>query len=235
MSRTSRVARRALFAAALAFLASCSPDSISGPRPSAAVVTAATRNPILFVHGWNSSGSAWFTMIDRFRQDGYADNELFNWTYYSAQSNAVTAQQLSQKVDSILRITNATQVDIITHSMGALSARYYIKNLGGQGKVDEFVSLGGPNHGTNTALFCGQTACVEMRPNSSFLNALNKKDETPGRTIRYGTFWSACDEVITPQRSTLLSGATNTQTACIRHSDLHEDAAVYAQVKLWVQ
>jgi triacylglycerol lipase len=174
-------------------------------------------------------------MIDRFTADGYSAQELYNWSYYSAQSNAVTAQQLSQKVDEILAATGATQVDIITHSMGALSARYYIKNLGGQAKVDEFVSLGGPNHGTNTALFCGQTACVEMRPNSSFLNALNKKDETPGKTIRYATFWSACDEVINPQRSTLLTGATNTPTACIRHSDLHEDAEVYAQVKSWVQ
>jgi triacylglycerol lipase len=174
-------------------------------------------------------------MIDRFKVDGYGDQELFNWTYYSAQSNKVTAQQLSAKVDSILGVTGASKVDIVTHSMGALSTRYYIKNLSGGSKVDDFVSLGGPNHGTNTAFFCAQTACVEMRPNSSFLNALNKKDETPGRIISYGTWWSACDEVINPQRSTILNGATNTQTACIRHSDLHEDVTVYGLVKAWVQ
>jgi triacylglycerol lipase len=174
-------------------------------------------------------------MIDRFKADGYTDQELFNWTYYSAQSNSITAQQLSVKVDSILQVTGASKVDLVTHSMGALSARYYIKNLGGGSKVDEFVSLGGPNHGTNTAYFCAQTACVEMRPNSSFLNALNKKDETPGRIIRYGTWWSGCDEVINPQKSTILNGATNTQTACIDHSALHEDAAVYLLVRTWVE
>jgi triacylglycerol lipase len=174
-------------------------------------------------------------MINRFKADGYTDQELFNMSYYSAQSNATTAQELSRKVDSVLTVTGAAKVDIITHSMGALSTRYYIKNLGGGTKVDDFVSLGGPNHGTNTAFFCGQTACVEMRPNSSFLNALNKKDETPGRVISYGTWWSPCDEVINPQRSTILSGAVNTQTVCIRHSDLHEDANVYTQVKAWVQ
>lgn len=119
--------------------------------------------------------------------------------------------------------------------MGALSARYYIKNLGGGNKVDEFVSLGGPNHGTNTAIFCGQTSCIEMRPNSSFLNALNRKDETPGRIIRYGTWWSGCDQVINPQTSTVLKGATNTQTSCIQHSDLHENTTIYGQVKAWVQ
>jgi len=226
--------RSFIVASALVSLAACSSDTLTGPEPSSTVLVAA-RNPVLFVHGWNSSGAAWFTMINRFKADGYTDQELFNMSYYSAQSNAITAQELSRKVDSILTVTGAAKVDIITHSMGALSTRYYIKNLGGGTKVDDFVSLGGPNHGTNTAFFCGQTACVEMRPNSSFLNALNKKDETPGRVISYGTWWSPCDEVINPQRSTILSGAANTQTVCIGHSDLHEDANVYAQVKVWVQ
>jgi triacylglycerol lipase len=226
--------RLLLATAVIAAVTACSSDTLTGPEPRAIVLTE-TRNPILFVHGWNSSGAAWFTMIDRFKADGYGDQELFNWTYYSAQSNKITAQQLSAKVDSILGVTGASKVDIVTHSMGALSTRYYIKNLSGGSKVDDFVSLGGPNHGTNTAFFCAQTACVEMRPNSSFLNALNKKDETPGRIISYGTWWSACDEVINPQRSTILNGATNTQTAFIRHSDLHEDVTVYGLVKAWVQ
>ena len=226
--------RSFLVASALVFVAACSSDTLTGPEPRSAVLVAA-RNPVLFVHGWNSSGAAWFTMINRFKADGYTDQELFNMSYYSAQSNAITAQELSRKVDSILTVTGAAKVDIVTHSMGALSTRYYIKNLSGGTKVDDFVSLGGPNHGTNTAFFCAQTACVEMRPNSSFLNALNKKDETPGKVISYGTWWSSCDEVINPQRSTILSGAVNNQTVCMRHSDLHEDETVYAQVKVWVQ
>lgn len=226
--------RALVTAASLATLAACSSDSLTGPGASRTALVAA-RNPVLFVHGWNSSGATWGTMINRFKADGYADLELFNWSYNTAQSNAVTAQQLSALVDSVLGVTGASKVDIVTHSMGALSARYYIKNLTGGSKVDDFVSLGGPNHGTNSALFCFQTACLEMRPNSSFLNALNKKDETPGRVISYGTWWSACDEVINPQKSTILNGATNTQTSCLRHSDLHQDAAVYAQVKSWVQ
>ena len=72
-----------------------------------------------------------------------------------------------------------------------------------------------------------------MRPNSAFLNALNQDDETWG-SPRYATWWSNCDEVINPQSSVLLVGATNTQTACISHSQLHEDAGVYQQVRDWV-
>jgi triacylglycerol lipase len=169
-------------------------------------------------------------MISRFQADGYPASRLFSWSYNTSQSNATTAQQISTKVDEILASTGAAKVDLISHSMGGLSTRYYTKNLGGDAKVDDFVSLGGPNHGTDTANFCFSTACTEMRQGSAFLNALNSGDETPGAP-HYGTFWSPCDEVINPDSSVPLSGATNTQTACLSHSSLHEDAAVYAQVR----
>ena len=100
--------------------------------------------------------------------------------------------------------------------------------------MSALVSLGGTNHGTTTAQFCFQTSCQEMWPNSSFLTALNSTDETWG-TPDYATWWSPCDEVINPDASALLDGAVNTQTACIQHSQLHEDATVYAQVRDWVK
>jgi triacylglycerol lipase len=192
---------------------------------------ASAHDPILFVHGWNSSSSAWTTMVSRFSADGWTPAELNNWSYDYSQSNATTAQQIATKVDQILAATGASKVDLISHSMGGLSTRYYVKNLGGDAKVDDWVSLGGPNHGTNTANFCFSTACTEMRAGSTFLNNLNAGDETPGTTVNWLTWWSPCDEVINPDSSVSLSGAKNTQTACMEHSSLHEDAGVYAQVR----
>jgi triacylglycerol lipase len=211
-------------------IASCAAVAALGCVPA----VSAAHDPILFVHGWNSSSSTWTTMVSRFQADGWTSAELNNWSYTTSQSNATTAGQISTKVDQILAATGAAKVDIISHSMGALSSRYYLKNLGGTAKVDEWVSLGGPNHGTNTANFCFQTSCVEMRQGSSFLNALNSGDETPG-AVNYRTWWSPCDEVINPDSSVSLSGATNTQTACLEHSALHEDATVYGQVRDFVR
>jgi triacylglycerol lipase len=197
---------------------------------------ASAADPILFVHGWNSSGSTWNTMISRFAADGWTSSQLNNWSYNTAQSNVTTASQVRSRVDSIIAATGAAKVDIVTHSMGGLSSRYYLKNLGGTAKVDEWVSLGGPNHGTDTANLCfWNTSCFEMRRGSSFLNALNSGDETPGVT-RYRTWWSPCDEVINPDNSTPVSGAVaNTQTACMTHSSLHQNATVYAQVRDFVR
>jgi len=197
-------------------------------------VQAAGHEPIVFVHGWNSNGSTWDTMRSRFAADGWSAGELNAWTYNTAQSNATTASQLAAFVDDVRARTGAAQVDLVTHSMGGLSSRYYLKNLDSAGKVDEWVSLGGPNHGTQTANGCSQTSCVEMRPGSAFLKNLNQGDETPG-AFRYGTFWSNCDGVIIPADSTVLAGAVNTNVGCVTHSGLHENAAVYAQVRDFVR
>jgi triacylglycerol lipase len=195
-------------------------------------------DPILFVHGWHGSPWNWAVMISRFKADGWTDQELWNWSYNSDQSNAITAQQLGAKVDQVLAATGAGKVDLITHSMGALPSRYYLKNLGGDLKVDDWVSLGGPNHGTYTAYAVSSPAGVEMRPGSAFLRGLNAGDETPGAP-NYGTWWSPCDELIIPRTSVPLSAGpsgtvTNTETACLSHFALPVDATVYAQVRDFV-
>lgn len=229
-------ARRFASLSSLVFLAACSVDSLTGSNAlSKNLIVPPAHHPVLFIHGWNSSAAAWNTTISRFVADGYTPAELATWSYNGNQSNAVTAQQISNKVDSILAATGAIKVDIVTHSMGSLSARYYLKNLGGSFKVDALVTLGAPDHGTNIAFLCATTACLEMRPGSSFIKSLNSIDETPGGT-RYETFRSPCDEVINPLSSPILSGgATNKQTACMKHSMLHESADVYAAYKAWLQ
>jgi triacylglycerol lipase len=213
--------RAALLAVALTLLAV--------PAAASAV------EPIVFVHGWNSSGSTWNTMASRFASAGYPASHLNKWSYTTSQSNVTTAQQLANEVQRVRTATGAARVDVVTHSMGGLSSRYYLKNLGGQAFVDEWVSIAGPNHGTNLASLCWQTSCQQMRTGSSFLEALNSGDETPGDTVRYGTWWSPCDEVINPDTSTILSGATNTQTACLSHSGIKDSATTYNQVAAYIR
>lgn len=216
--------RRTLVAVALATVALLAP----------AAATAVARDPILFVHGWAENESLWTTMISNFSRDGYTAAELNNWRYNTSQSNVTTAREVKTKVEAILRATGAAKVDIITHSMGGLNTRYYLKNLAGTEKVDDWVSLGGPNHGTSTASFCFEASCVEMRVGSTFLRELNATDETPG-AVSYGTWWSSCDEIINPDESVLLSGATNTAAGCVSHVGLTSNATVYAGVREFVR
>jgi triacylglycerol lipase len=201
---------------------------------SATVSVSVKHDPIIFVHGFASSGQIWGTMIGSLVADGWLASDMTNWSYDATISNATIALIIKTKVDSIMSATGALKVDIISHSMGGLSSRYYARELGGSDKIDAWVSLGGPNHGTTTANLCGLTSCLEMRPGSAFLTALNAGDETPGAP-RYATWWTPCDNVTTPPESVVLSGATNTQTACIGHSDLYQNATVYGQVRDWIR
>lgn len=192
-------------------------------------------DPILFVHGFSGSSSNWNTMIERFEKDGWPKSYLSAYTYNTSQSNKVGAEkEVKSHVESLLKATGASKVDIVAHSMGSLNSRWYIKFNGGETTVDDWVSLGGPNHGTETANFCFTTSCTEMRIGSKFLSELNAGDETPG-TVNYGTWWSPCDEFINPDSSVSLTGATNTKTACISHLSLLTDETVYSQVREFVK
>lgn len=197
---------------------------------------ALAKEPILFVHGWSESASAWNTMIANFEKDGYAKSELSAYSYNTSNSNKTTAEnEVKSRVEALKKATGATKVDIVAHSMGSLNTRWYIKFVaGGEANVDDWVSLGGPNHGTEFANWCFSTACTEMRVGSKFLAELNAGDETPG-AVNYGVWWSPCDEIINPDSSVPLSGATNTKTACISHAALRTDATVYSQVREFVK
>ena len=73
-----------------------------------------------------------------------------------------------------------------------------------------------------------------MRIGSTFLKELNEGDETPG-TVNYGTWWSPCDEIINPDSSVALTGATNTKTACLSHTALTTDETVYKGVREFIK
>jgi triacylglycerol lipase len=203
---------------------------------AAVPASASAQDPILFVHGYVESASLWNTMIANFEKNGYSKSQLMAYSYNTGTSNKTLAEtEVKSHVETLLKNNpGATKVDIIAHSMGSLNTRWYIKFVGGEAKVDDWVSLGGPNHGTETANACFQTSCVEMRVGSKFLSELNAGDETPG-TVNYGTWWSPCDEIINPDSSVALSGATNTKTACLSHTALTTDSTVFSQVREFVK
>ncbi|WP_166263534.1 esterase/lipase family protein [Marinobacter caseinilyticus] len=224
---------RTVFVTSLILAVSCwvlsAPSHAAKPGSEAA----SALNPILFVHGYASGASVWDSMRSRFEADGWPADYLASWSYNYNQSNASTAEDIRNRVQDLLALTGADQVDIITHSMGGLSSRYYLKFLEGDAQVDAWVSLAGPNHGTNWAFGCLSSSCFEMRPGSGFLANLNQGNETPGEA-RYGTWWSSCDEIINPDDSVLLKGASNNRTACISHNWFLYDSGVYREVRDWI-
>lgn len=187
-----------------------------------------SHNPVIFVHGYNADPGVWGGMISDFKAAGYPDDSLFSWGYDTHQSvNEVLAGQFKDYVNDVLRTTGASKVDLVAHSFGSLTTRWYVKFLGGTTTVDHWVSLGGPNHGTYLTWACviWDQACRDMSPGSYVQDQLAAGDETPG-AVKYATFWSECDEVIDPDSSVALDGAVNTDAGCLKHNDLLGDDGV---------
>lgn len=227
--------RRALtfsVACALAVSVSACEDST---QPGVGTLPVLTHDPILFVHGFGGSGANWQDAKTKFKADGWQDVELYAYNYSFTASNATSAAEIRDQVNDIIRTTGAKKVDIIAFSMGSVSSRYYLKNLDGTLSVDAWVSLAGPNHGTDAVdnQNCQFTPCREIVPGSAFLTALNSGDETPG-LVRYGTWRSPCDATINPDESVILTGATNTLTSCLGHLDFLVDATVYREVRNFI-
>lgn len=108
---------------------------------------AATRNtPVVLVHGLSGSGSNFYSIERYLRSQGWSTNELYAIDLPSKQGQQqLNAAAISRFVDNVLAQTGHSKVNIVAHSMGGANSLYYIKNYGGNAKVDKLVTLGGAN------------------------------------------------------------------------------------------
>ncbi|MEM3086953.1 MAG: triacylglycerol lipase, partial [Halobacteria archaeon] len=192
----------------------------------------AERDPVVFVHGYLGGGWNFFAMKERLEADGWNSSRLHAISYSNpVGSNVQNANELKAFVEDVLARTGAARVDMVVHSMGGLSSRYYIKNLGGDAKVDTLITLGSPHHGTWAALAGAlTTGAREMIPGNSFLSTLNSGDESWG-AVKYVSIRSNVDEVMIPKSSPILDGAENIEVKWIGHLGLLLDSGVYQTVK----
>jgi len=193
------------------------------------------RDPVLLVHGFMSSGDDWEVLHTRLLAAGYRDTEVAAMSYDSNQPNVAIAQEVAAAVDALRTQTGKKRVDIVSHSMGAISTRWYVEQLGGDERVDAWVSIAGVNHGTYYAYGClGVVSCVDMLPGSDTLVELERDLDTDG-TVRFGAWWSPCDAIVVPAASARLPGARNVRTPCLDHFTVQDDPVVLAQVERFLQ
>ncbi|MHA2304394.1 MAG: esterase/lipase family protein [Candidatus Hodarchaeales archaeon] len=214
-------------------------------------------NPILFLHGYTGEGSmVWHTMKKWFQDDEWPKTFLYAYDFddklnCSLQAIINNANKIKQWVDEILNETGAEKIDLVGHSMGGMSSRYYIKFLEGINTVDDYVSLGSPHHG-NPNFHCGREGVKAVAL------ILNEGDETPGGVlndtlgIRYDPIWIeenitykgahvpgkinytsiySPDDGLCPDISSQLDGAHNISIPKVSHDNLIEDWSVYKYVR----
>jgi triacylglycerol lipase len=201
-------------------------------------------DPVALVHG-TFGLTSWTLIGPALARLGYC---VFTIAYGGAGTMdiGISAHQLGRDVDRILALTKARHVAIVGHSEGGLMPRYYIKRLGGAGKVSDLVGLAPSNHGTTNPLalagaIAGCTACgQQLAWGSTFLQRLNAGNETPP-PVDYTVVETRYDQVVTPYESAFLNGTrarvTNVtlQDRCPADTVGHLDVPIDPVALQWVE
>jgi triacylglycerol lipase len=210
-------------------------------------------DPVVFVHGYGGKGSDFDTMVGRFKQAGYPADQLFAIDFTdSTGSNLKSADELKAFVATVLAKTGAPKVDLVAHSMGALSARLYLKNTANV-PVRDVVTVAGANHGNDLGWLGFGDGAKEMQPafacQGQSLNDVQFQlngcltdsgrsvdaDETPGDGVAYLAIRTTTDEVISPSESECLrqakkkdcSDPVNTSVSFVTHNGMLKDQDVF--------
>lgn len=123
---------------------------------------------IVFVHGLAANRSGFLPLQGFLRLHGYGHQYAFN--YRSAGSIESHALQLKRALSEQVR---GGRIDLVTHSLGGLVARYYLQALGGARRVDRLITLGTPHHGSHAANFIPSAFVRQLLPDGPFMRHLN--------------------------------------------------------------
>lgn len=178
---------------------------------TAAPALADSPEPILLIHGFQGSPSNFSDLKPYLEGQGRTVVALT----LPSQDNKVNAQYIKNQLAAL----GWTRADLVMHSMGGLSGRYFIKSLAGAATIEAYVSLGTPQYGLYSACFLPQSNGGQMCPWSSFLTGLNSGDDTPNGPA-WATIYSTNDELVPASRAKLDGGACYFQVSGITHDGL---------------
>ncbi|MEH1797202.1 MULTISPECIES: esterase/lipase family protein [unclassified Nostoc] len=186
------------------------------------------RNPVLLVHGIDDTGAVFHKMA------GYLG--LQGWSVYSLDlvpnNGDVGLDKLAKQVADYVTATFAPEqrLDLVGFSMGGIVSRYYIQRLGGINRVQRFITISSPHHGTVVAYASQRPGCVQMRPNSIFLKDLNSDAVILGQ-LDFTSIWTPYDLMIVPANSSQMPVGSEVIVPVALHPWMLTDSRSLAAVK----
>lgn len=167
--------------------------------------------PVLLVHGYMCNSGIWATM-QRFLASRGVASFTHDLEPLYADIDAYVAG-LERRIEAVCAASGAPRLVVVAHSMGGLAARAYLRARGGA-RVARLVTLGTPHHGTLLARAGIGTNCRQMQPGSDWLAALG------GAAAPVASIYTDHDNIVVPQESAALEGATNVRLRGIGHMSL---------------
>jgi len=182
-------------------------------------------NSILMVHGITDTGNVFDTMKSYFQNNGFTVYTLDLIPNFGSADLRDLAQQLKQFIDS--QFPPDEKIILLGFSMGGLVTRYYLQRLNGLTKVDRYISISTPNHGTNLAYFLPLKGVAQMRPDSDFLQDLNHDVKETLGMINCLIIWTPFDAMIIPANSSVLGIGKEVNIPVLTHKWMLSDIRVF--------
>ena len=138
------------------------------------------QRPILLLHGFLSTPGILSSLAGRLRRWGYCAHGVDLggvFGRYNARPIEQIAGMIAERVEELAYDHGCERIDVIGHSEGGITGRYYVQRLNGSRRVSRLVTLGTPHRGTRWAYVgyvFGQLlpSLPQMAPGSSLLRDL---------------------------------------------------------------
>lgn len=178
------------------------------------------RNPVLLIHGLFRRQKVFDKMAAYLVAKGWEVHRFDLQLDYGSLGIDKVAQQISEYVEQ--NFSPLQPIDLIGLSMGGLVTRYYLQRLGGIERVQRLVTISSPHYGTWLAYALPVTIYKQMRPNSSFLQDLNRDVEVLKR-LQFTFLWTQSDFVIIPARNSRLEVGREIKLPVFAHAMMARD------------
>lgn len=186
------------------------------------------RNPVLLIHGLWDTKAKFNRLTPHLTKLGWSVHSISLNPNKGQVPLETLAYQMSEYIDKTFAPTEV--IDLLGFSMGGLVTRYYLQRLGGFKRVQRYINISGPNHGTWAAYFLPYVGVEQMRPESSFLTDLKKDAHEILSQLECTFIWTPFDFLILPPKSTLMSIGMEIKIPVLLHADMTFDDRVIQAV-----
>lgn len=186
--------------------------------------------PVLLLHGYGANSGFWRSFSRRLRHAGISHAAIDLEPVLADIDDY--APLITEAVDRLCRECGSTTVILLGHSMGGLAARAWLRACGSM-RVLRVITLGTPHHGSTLAGYGMGINARQMLPPAgdafSWLGALAASEDAARRAL-FVSIYSRHDNIVSPQESAMLPGATNVALDLVGHVALGFDASVGERV-----
>lgn len=158
-------------------VASCrqTPAAITPPASRTTIPADYSRTPVIFVHGSGLNAKTWEPMLQHLVDVGYPPEYLkaLNLIPNDGSNSRAAKEFIAPAIESVLQEAQTVarkagyngklpqRIDFVTHSMGAVSSRWYATQMHPE-RVRTWIAIAGANYG-------GDTICPYPSPGNSEL------------------------------------------------------------------